>query len=236
MGKAAQTVFKRTEKKYLVSAEQFERLSAAFLPFMEPDEYGEYTICNIYFDTETDELIRRSLEKPVFKEKLRARSYGIPTADSKVFLEIKRKFKGVVYKRRVALRYGELQTYLATGVHPQTEKYRQIFAEIDYFLQFYHPMPKLYLAYDRTAFKGRETPSLRITFDRDIRYRQNDLTLGAGDAGIRLLPDGQYVMEIKADGAMPLWLCDILDRERLFPTSFSKYGNVYKITNQKGVF
>ncbi|MGN0571927.1 MAG: polyphosphate polymerase domain-containing protein [Candidatus Fimenecus sp.] len=233
MGKTAQTVFKRTEKKYLVSAAQFRRLSVALGAYMKADEYGEYTICNIYFDTETDALIRRSLEKPVFKEKIRARSYGVPTTDSKVFLEIKRKFKGVVYKRRVSMQYGELQTYLQSGEHPQTEKNKQIFAEIDYFFQFYHPTPKLWLAYDRVAFQGREIPSLRITFDHDIRYRETDLTLGAGDDGIRLLPDGQYVMEIKADGAMPLWLCDLLDGERLYPVSFSKYGNVYKTIHQR---
>lgn len=236
MGKAAQTVFKRTEKKYLVSAEQFGRLRSAFLPYMEPDEYGEYTICNVYFDTENDDLIRRSLEKPVFKEKLRVRSYGVPAVDDKVFLEMKRKFKGVVYKRRVAMRYDELQTYLQTGAHRETEKNKQIFAELGYFLEFYHPVPKVWIAYDRIAFRGRDAPTLRITFDRNIRYRYDDLTLGAEDRGTFLLPAGQYVMEIKADGAMPLWLCDLLDRERLFPTSFSKYGNIYKRNLQKEVF
>lgn len=234
MGKSARTVFKRTEKKYLVTAAQFERLCKAFQGKAKPDEYGAYTICNVYFDTDTNELIRHSIEKPVFKEKLRARSYGTPTAENRVFLEMKRKFKGEVYKRRVSMRYADLQAYLRTGTHAQTEKNRQIFAEIDYFFRFYHPEPKLYLAYDRVAFCGIEDETLRITFDRDIRYRETDLTLAAGDSGEKLLPDGIYVMEIKANGAMPIWLCDILDREGLFPTSFSKYGNIYKRLQQRG--
>lgn len=234
MGKKIQTVFKRKEKKYLVTEEQYKRLLETLHGVMQPDEYGQYTICNIYFDTADDALIRRSIEKPVFKEKLRARSYGIPTEQSKVFLEIKRKFKGEVYKRRVSLSYKELQTYLQTGVHPP--KQAQIFSELDYFLRLYKPMPKLYLAYDRVAFKGVEEPGLRITFDSNIRFRRTQLHLGDGDFGEMLLAPGENVMEIKSDGAMPLWLCTLLNSMALYPTSFSKYGKVFQkqIENQRG--
>lgn len=234
MGKAIQTVFKRREKKYLVTKAQAEQIWAVLSDVMQPDEYGQYTICNIYFDTEDDALIRRSIEKPVFKEKLRARSYGIPTEQSKVFLEIKRKFKGVVYKRRVSLSYKELQTYLQTGRHPP--KQAQIFSELDYFLQFYKPVPKLYLAYDRVAFKGIDEPGLRITFDSNIRFRRTQLYLGDGDFGAMLLDPELYVMEIKSDGAMPIWLCTLLNSMQLYPISFSKYGKVFQkqLQNQRG--
>lgn len=215
----------------MVTASQYARIAAAFAGHMQADEYGEYTICNIYFDTRDDTLIRRSIEKPVFKEKLRARSYGVPTAQDKVFLEIKRKCKGVVYKRRVSMSYAQLQAYVGTGAHPWANE--QIFSEIDYFMRLYSPAPKLFLAYDRVAFRGIDEPSLRVTFDKNIRYRRTQLTLGDGDFGEPLLPQGQYIMEIKSDSAMPLWLCAVLDCEKLYPTSFSKYGNIYKKSLQE---
>lgn len=225
LGKRVQTVFKRREKKYLVSESQYHALLATLQQHMQPDEYGRYTILNIYFDTEHDELIRRSVEKPVFKEKLRARSYGVPDADSRVFLEMKRKFKGEVYKRRVTLRYRELQAYIATGERPAGQA--QVFAELDYFLRFYHPVPKLFLAYDREALRGTQDLGLRITFDRNIRSRTEALHLSDGDFGTRLLPEDMCVMEVKCDGAMPLWLCNALTEAALYPVSFSKYGKVF---------
>lgn len=226
MGKSVRTVFKRLEKKYLLSASQYEAICSAMGAHIQPDEYGEYTICNVYLDTANDDLIRRSVEKPVFKEKLRVRSYGVPNANDRVFLEIKRKCKGSVYKRRVSMTSAQLQTYLETGEHPWAQS--QIFSEIDWFMRFYAPVPKLFLAYDRVAFRGTAEPTLRITFDKNIRYRRTALDLSAGADGELLLPQGQYIMEIKTDGAMPLWLCEILSTAQIYPTSFSKYGNIYK--------
>ncbi len=232
MGNPIRTVFKRQEKKYLLSETEYKEILSAFVTYMQADDYGEYTICNVYFDTANDDLIRRSIEKPLFKEKLRVRSYGVPSAEDCVFLEIKRKCKGVVYKRRVSMTCAQLQVYLDTGQHPWTRS--QIFSEIDYFMRMYMPVPKLFLAYDRTAFRGREEPTLRVTFDKNIRYRRTELCLSAGDSGEYLLPQGQYIMEIKSDGAMPLWLCGILNDMRLYPVSFSKYGNIFKIQLQRG--
>lgn len=234
MGNPIRTVFKRQEKKYLLSEAQCQSFLTAISKYMQPDEYGEYSICNVYFDTENDDLIRRSIEKPVFKEKLRVRSYGVPTAEDRVFLEIKRKCRGVVYKRRVAMTCAQMQMYLDTGAHPWSQS--QIFSEIDWFMHFYAPVPKLFLAYDRIAFRGVAEPSLRVTFDKSIRYRRTALSLSAGDGGEHLLPQGQYIMEIKTDGAMPLWLCEILSTAQIYPTSFSKYGNIYKkqILSQRG--
>lgn len=231
MGTAALTVFRRQEKKYLLSEGERQYILSKLETYMCPDEYGEYTVCNVYFDTEHDDLIRRSLEKPVFKEKLRVRSYGVPTVCDPVFLEIKRKYKGVVYKRRATLPYGRLLTYLDTGQHPLEDS--QIWNEIEYCMQLYKVQPKLFLAYDRIAFRGLDMPNLRVTFDSNIRYRQTRLSLSAGDDGERLLPQGKYIMEIKSDGAIPLWLCEILDAAQVYPTPFSKYGNVYQKQLQK---
>lgn len=219
-------VFKRSEKKYLLSTDKYCELLKRLDGYMKADDYGLSTICNIYYDTEYFDLIRRSIEKPCYKEKLRLRSYGVPNGTDRVFLEIKKKYDGVVYKRRVSMSLGEAQDYLECGIRPENDS--QIIHEIDYFINYYKPEPKLYLAYDRTAYFGVEDSSVRITFDSNIRSRDYDLDLSAGDYGEKLLEDGQYLMEIKIAGAMPLWLVEILSDMNLYPTSFSKYGNIYK--------
>ena len=219
-------VFERVEKKYLLTKDKYQALLKAIEPYMTQDEYGLHTICNIYYDTPTYDLIRNSIEKPKYKEKLRVRSYGRPDKKDKVFIEIKKKYKGVVFKRRVSLTLEETERYLNSGIKPKKDN--QILKEIDYFMNFYKPIPKVYLAYDRTAYFGKEDSNIRITFDQRIRSRQYDLGLGKGDYGDCLLDSNQYLMEIKVPLAMPLWLVHILSDLKIYPTSFSKYGNVYK--------
>lgn len=218
-------VFRRVEKKYLLSTEQYCALMEKITPFIVPDKYARYTICNIYYDTDHFDLIRRSVEKPEYKEKLRLRSYGVPNGEDKAFIEIKKKYKGVVYKRRVKCALREAEQYLRTGQKP--ENAGQILNEIDYFMKFYHPVPKLYLAYDREAYFAADNPELRITFDRNIRSRETELNLSAGDSGNYLLKEGQYLMEIKAAYAFPLWLVKTLSELEIYPVSFSKYGKIY---------
>ncbi len=195
-------------------------------PYIKKDRYGEYTICNLYYDTDDYLLIRASIEKPEYKEKLRLRSYGVPGPADKVFMEIKKKYEGTVYKRRSVLSLRQAEAYLDRGIRPQNED--QIIKEIEYFVNFYHTKAKVYLAYDREAYADRVSRDLRITFDRNIRSRDYDLSLSAGDYGQRLLPEGECLMEIKACGAMPLELAHILSELKIYPKSFSKYGNVYK--------
>lgn len=219
-------IFERFEKKYMLTRQTYNLLLEAIEPYMCMDSYGKHTIGNIYYDTNTYELIRQSIEKPTYKEKLRLRSYGIPTKEEKVYLELKKKYKGIVYKRRVALTLEEAEAYLNEGIRPKKES--QILKEIDYFISFYKVKPKVYLAYDRMAYFGREDPNVRITFDHNIRSREYDLSLGKGDRGIPLLDDCKYLMEIKVAGAMPMWLSEILSELEIYPSSFSKYGNVYK--------
>ncbi|SHO44641.1 polyphosphate polymerase domain-containing protein [Anaerocolumna xylanovorans] len=218
--------FERIEKKYLLSSKDYDLLKNRLLPYMKMDQYGLHTICNIYFDTENYELVRNSIEKPVYKEKLRLRSYGVPTGNSKVFLEIKKKYKGIVYKRRVSITLEEAVRYLGHGIKPAIDN--QILREIDYFIHFYKPIPKVYLAYDRIALYGITDPDIRITFDQNIRSRLTDLDLSKGDYGKYLLDQSNVLMEIKVPAAYPLWLANILSDLRIYPASFSKYGNVYK--------
>lgn len=222
----AQTVFNRYEKKYLMPEEIYEELRYRLKPYMEEDKYGLHTICNIYYDTKDALLIRRSIEKPKYKEKLRLRSYGIPNLDSHVFLEIKKKYRKVVNKRRIELTLKEAYDYVERGIRPNLEG--QILNEIDFFLKRYPLEKSLYLAYDRIALFGKDDSQFRITFDQNIRSRRVFMGLENGDKGELLLPEHYYLMESKIMGATPLWFTKILSELNLYPTSFSKYGNIYK--------
>ena len=227
-------VFNRYEHKYLISKEIFDKVIEVMDKHMEIDAHNIghkfYTIANIYFDTEDDYLIRTSLSKPVYKEKLRLRSYGIPNEESMVFLEIKKKFNGLVNKRRTKLKLSEAYEFLKTGVKPEYKDYmnKQVLDEISYFLSIYNVKPKLYLAYDRIAYFEKENRDLRISFDFNIRSRRADLNLEAGDFGERLLEDDLYLMEIKTSLAKPLWLTHMLDEFEIRRRSFSKYGTEFK--------
>lgn len=222
---AIQTTFARVEKKYVIDDRQYRALCTALSGHVEPDRFGAYTICNIYYDTPDYRLIRASLDKPVYKEKLRLRSYGVPGEADRVFVELKKKFDGVVYKRRTTMPLAQARTYLTSGVHPLTED--QIQHEIDWFLQFYRPQPAVFLAYDRIAYTCPEVPDLRLTFDSKLRWREEALDLSCGDYGEFLTERGTRILEIKIPGALPLWLSAILDELKIYPSSFSKYGTYY---------
>ena len=222
----AQTVFNRYEKKYLMPEDVYHELRDRLSSHMHVDEYGLTTVCNIYYDTADNYLVRRSIEKPKYKEKLRLRSYGIPTLDSTVFLEIKKKYQGVVNKRRIMLTLREAYEYLENDVHPENDS--QILREIDYMLQRLPLKRGLYLAYDRVALVGNEDSEFRVTFDKNIRSRRTLMGLENGDFGEYLLPEGYHLMESKIMGATPLWFAGILADLAIFPISFSKYGNIYK--------
>lgn len=219
-------IFQRVEKKYLLHKDVYELFLQRIAPFMHMDEHGIHTICNIYYDTEHFDLVRNSIEKPSYKEKLRLRSYGIPGEKDNVFLELKKKYKGTVFKRRISLKLKEAENYLDHGIMPQNKS--QILNEIEYFINFYQPTGKVYLAYDREAYIGNEDSNLRLTIDHNIRSRTYDLDLKMGDYGDPLLNPGEFLLEIKTLAALPLWLVDILSDLKIYPVSFSKYGNIYK--------
>ena len=193
---------------------------------MEADEHGRYTICNLYYDTPDFQLIRASLDKPVYKEKLRMRSYGVPADGDSVFVELKKKYKGVVYKRRTVLEAGEALDYLAGRCSPRAKD--QICREIDWFLGRCHPVPQVFIAYDREALAGLEDRVLRVTFDIDLRWRDTALDLRSGDGGERITSRDQILMEIKIPGSAPVWLSRLLSENSVFPPSFSKYGVCYR--------
>lgn len=225
-----QMTFKRCEKKYLLNDSQYKEFVKRTGGRLIPDEYGTSTICNIYFDTPDFLLIRTSLDKPVYKEKLRLRSYGTPKKDGPVFLELKKKYKGIVYKRRESMVLSEAEGFLLRQEAPGVES--QVLREIDWFLQYYKNIkPAMYIAYDRFAAYDVLEPELRVTFDWNIRFRDQELDLRKGTWGQQILEEGQQLMEIKIPGAMPVWLSGLLDRLNIYPVSFSKYGKAYQIQN-----
>lgn len=223
---AIQKIFKRYEIKYLLDAEEYNRVKSAMEEFMTQDIYGLHTICNIYYDTDQFTLIRHSIEKPVYKEKFRVRSYGVPKESDPVFLEIKKKYKGVVSKRRVVTTLNQARKYLQDK--EDCIERSQILNEIDYIFQKENLVPKVYIAYDRIAYYGKENPEIRMTIDTNMRYREKDLDLSMGDYGEPILKDKKYLMEIKLPDAMPLWMSHILTKNKIYPISFSKYGTCYK--------
>ena len=223
-----QSVFERYEKKYLLSSEQYEALIGRIGELAAPDRFGETTVMNLYYDTPDYRIIRHSLEKPVYKEKLRIRSYGVPESGSGSFLELKKKYRGIVYKRRIALPYGEAVGHLEEDQPFQTET--QIGKEIDYFRTRNPELTRgMVIIYERTAYAGVTDPELRITFDRNIRYRERgpacDLT--AGSEGTEILAPGERIMEVKVPRAMPLELVHLFNELKIYPHSFSKYGQAY---------
>lgn len=227
-------VFNRYESKYLLNDEAYLKLYNALLEYMEPDDYNKqhefYSISNLYFDTDHDAIIRNSLAKPKYREKLRLRAYGVPEANAKVYLEIKKKVFGLVNKRRTALKLDGAYEFVRTGEEPEYQTYmnKQVLHEINYLLRCYDLKPKVYLAYERKALFCKGNRDLRITFDTNIRSRRHDLRLEAGNYGEPLVEDGRWLMEVKAEKTVPIWLSKMLSEHRAFRTSFSKYGNEYK--------
>ena len=219
-------VFQRIEVKYLLSDRQYTELLKRLENMAAIDSYGRTSILNIYFDTPDFKLIERSLEKPVYKEKLRLRTYGTATDDTNAFIEIKKKYKGVVYKRRINMPYKEAMDYLTKD--KELKETSQISKEIDYFKQYYKGLrPAMAISYDRIAMAGIEDPDLRITFDENIRWRTENLSLSEGNVGKDILLPGQHLMELKIAGAMSMELARILDELEIRKTSFSKYGRGY---------
>lgn len=218
--------FKRYEKKYLLSAEKYARLMERLEGYIVPDRFHRSTVCSIYYDTDNFELIRHSIEKPVYKEKLRLRSYNVPGPEDQVFVELKKKFKGIVYKRRVRMTATQAAAYLAGEIAAPMDT--QTTRELDWVLKSYSLRPRVFIACDRFAYVAKDDENLRITFDKDIRWRETELELTMGSHGEPILKDGQVLMEIKIPGAAPIWLAHLLSELQIYPQSFSKYGTCYK--------
>ncbi|MBQ7008278.1 MAG: polyphosphate polymerase domain-containing protein [Ruminococcus sp.] len=229
------STFARKEIKFLLNMEQYNGIMEVIDEYMNPDKYcidgKEYGVYNIYYDTNDDFLIRESLSKPYYKEKIRLRSYYSPAKpDDIVFLEIKKKIGGVVAKRRVTMTLAEADEYLKTRKKPETSKYitQQVFTELDVFLNNYYVKPKQYISYQRRAFFGKDNKDFRLTFDRLITERRDNLTLSEPSYGSQIIGADQRLMEVKISDSVPEWLINKLSELQIYKTSFSKYGKAYQ--------
>lgn len=228
-----QNIFKRYEKKYLITNIQKQWLIDNLIPYMNPDKFGRSTICNIYFDTPSKLLIRRSIEKPLYKEKLRVRSYGVPKENSPVFVELKKKYDSVVYKRRMDMTESQAMKFLLNS-QLQIEP-TQILNEISAFFQQYENLaPSVFISYERDAFYSKDDYGFRVSFDENLLWRDYDINLKNGTYGTPLLANKQVIMEVKTMGAMPLWMSSFLSNANIRPSSFSKYGTAYRQLILKG--
>lgn len=227
--------FKRIETKYIISKAQWEQCQAQFHHYLEPNEYAQTTISNLYYDTPTFALIRQSLDKPNYKEKLRMRSYDKAVHDmSEVFIEVKKKFQKVVYKRRVKATLAQAVAFLEAGELDSLPQ-SQVRSEIQWLQARCERLePKMFIYYDRYAMQGKEDSDLRITIDYNLRYRYTDVSLASGTYGEALLDEDYMIMEIKSSGAYPVWLTQLLSQVEVYKSSFSKYGTAYKLMKKQG--
>ncbi len=222
-----QTNFKRYELKYILTHEQYEMLLSQLPSCMMLDAYGRHKISNIYFDTEDYRIIRHSLEKPKYKEKLRIRCYGEPGDDATTFIELKKKFNGVVYKRRVYAEQNKVLSYLCAGA--DSVENSQILREIEYFKNRYSEIkPKAYLSYEREAYFSTEDENFRLTFDFHIMARDKEVSLYSSGKDKEVLPGETVLLEVKTVMGLPNWFLRFLSENHLYKTSFSKYGQAYQ--------
>lgn len=222
-----QACFKRYELKYLLTPLQKEKFLEVIRPHMALDQFGRTVIRNLYYDTDNYRLIRHSIERPPYKEKLRVRSYRRVAPTDDVFVELKKKYKSIVYKRRVSMPQEDALQWLRGDDAFAPEG--QISSEITYFRDYYSSLhPTVFLSYEREAFFCLDGSDFRVTFDENVLARQQDLSLGIDPYGEPLLPDGKVLLELKVSGAIPLWVTEFLTKQHIYKTSFSKYGTAYQ--------
>lgn len=221
-----QAVFERHEKKYLLTKKQYKAVRVLLDQHMNEDSFGLHTISSVYYDTDSYEIIRESLAKPKYKEKLRLRSYGTPGPADEVYLELKKKVNGTVYKRRMGLSLREAERYMRAGIRPRQAG--QILEEIDWVCARHRLHPAAVISVERLALYGVEDPAFRVTFDFNMRGRDSDLSLSQGSGGSLLTGPDMCLMEVKTTSSLPLWLTQFLSDHEIFPVSFSKYGIFYK--------
>ncbi|MCR5689349.1 MAG: polyphosphate polymerase domain-containing protein [Clostridiales bacterium] len=221
----ARGIFNRTEKKYIITQQQADELMPVLLRHMHGDKNGKSTVCSMYFDTPDMRVIRASIDAKAYKEKLRVRCYGVPTAQTRTFVELKKKYLGVVYKRRFEMTYGDAMAFLVNGEPgPDTQMGR----EVEYFLRFYPGIrPAIDIFCERLALFGNDDENLRVTFDSDLRYRMSRLDLSRGTDGEPIIPANKLIMEIKTSTSMPVWLTGAIDELHIYPQKFSKVATAF---------
>jgi hypothetical protein len=216
------TYFQRYEQKYLLSPVQYHAVSDLLREYAYTDNYGLSTIYSLYYDTPSFAIARKSTDKSTYKEKLRLRTYGIPQPGDTIHWELKKKLQGITYKQRISL------PFTPASLEFNEDTHTLVCNEIRWFLTYYKPIPQCLISYERLAFQSREHTNLRITFDAQVRFRASDLDFSHGPSGMLLLDENRFLMEIKTDRSIPLFLSTYLTQLNLFPVSYSKYRMAFE--------
>lgn len=220
-------IFRRVEQKYLITSEQYNALMEALGDKLVKDEYFYNDIYNLYLDAPDHRLIIQSIEKPMYKEKFRVRSYGLAeNEDSKVYLEIKKKFDGTSHKRRISMTLGEFYKYMEKGNRPKNANPITL-AELDYDFEKYNLQPSILINYERYSYYFRGNKDLRVTFDHNVKYRVKKPDLTNGDDMHHIIDKDMYIMEIKSLDSLPIKLSQLLAKLKIYPRGFSKPKNAY---------
>ena len=244
-------VFRRIEKKYLVSEADLKRFLKICGKNLKKNKYFASTVCSLYFDTKNDDLIIKSIDKPDkpnFKEKIRLRSYDVPGMKDYVFFEIKTKHREgkdrIGDKRRFQLLLSDYYDWTKGKVSleeiakKKVEKTNdvQIAREIEYVIKYLELQPKILICSERESYEGAEDSQLRVTIDKNLRYRTKKLRLEKGSEGREFFEDEKNsILEIKTAGGMPMWLVRALNELKIYPQGFSKYGKIYQKMKGKNV-
>lgn len=227
-----ENIFNRVEQKYIITEKEKNKLIKQIKKNIVKDVYFESLICNVYFDDTNNRLIINSLEKPLYKDKIRVRSYGVPNMESDVFFEIKTKYKGIVGKRRIKIKLKDFYDYM----DEKKVSENQILKELNYLVKYYDLKPSIYISYHRFSYRGKDDNNLRITFDNDLISRKNDLKLEKGIYGEKYFKNNETIMEIKTLNGYPMWLVKALSNLKIYPRSFSKYGSIYSKEKMESVY
>lgn len=236
-------VFNRIEKKYLITNNDKKELLKSIRKNMKKDNYHKSKVINLYFDTDNYDLIIQSIDQPIFKHKLRARSYG---RYDRVFLEIKTKIRekdmNPGFKRRVMITHSDFDEFIAGKITMEklakrsieTNNDIQIAREVDYYFKHFKLKPKIMVIYNRESYKDEN--GLRITFDEDLKYRTEDLSFNKRKRDKIYFKDERcIILEVKAHGVLPLWLVHEFSRLHIYPQQFSKVGKIYQRIKEQNV-
>jgi len=218
--------FKRMEQKYVLSRNQYVLLQELIKKRFDRDIYYKSKIYDLYFDNDNNDLIINSIDKPIYKEKIRLRSYNeVKNMDDVVYLEMKQKYKKIVYKRRVMMSFLEYNNYINNGI--DLDNSEQILREIDYYINYYKIKPCMFVGYDRLSYCSKEDKNLRVTFDTNLRYRLDKLDLCDSKDDKNYFENDTYIMEVKSINNLPFWFVEFLSENKIYPCSFSKVGSIY---------
>lgn len=233
--RVVQKQFKRKESKYILDKETFALFKKDLAEYMVADQFAKSTITNIYFDNEDFDMIQDAIAKKNGREKVRMRIYDVqPSATSQAFLEIKKKEEGIGYKFRLTSNPKAAVNYVERGLADATITDFQVTSELKNLRQRYGKIsPKMYIYYDRSSFKGKADKKVRLTIDQNLIYRDFDLLSNQGKYGYPLLDTNLMIMEIKVAGEKPEWLNQLLEKYQIEKKSFSKYGNAYRLSQDR---